>query len=95
MPVTVVHVVILALGLGLDLTHECGVQKLMKENLKVVWVKFSTLSLAVFGYDCNYMECTSMPSLKLKTRPRIYLASLSLSMTQSSSNFNEREVFVN
>jgi len=65
-PATVVHLVIWALGWGLDLTHECGVQKLMKENLKVVWVKFSTLSLAVLVTTAITWNAQACPHQKLK-----------------------------
>ncbi len=57
-----------------------GAQKLTGENLKVVWAKFSTLSLAVLQNVYNSLPIQTWPSLDLKTRPRFCPVSLSLSM---------------
>ncbi len=56
----------------------CRVQKLMGENIKVVWAKFSTLSWAVFGMHVIAWHTHACPHLELKTQPRFCLVSLRL-----------------
>jgi hypothetical protein len=57
-----------------------GARKLRRENLKVVWAEFSTLSKAVLQNVYNLWAIQTRLSLDLKTRPRYRPYSLSLSM---------------
>jgi hypothetical protein len=57
-----------------------GALKLSEENLKVVWTKFSTLSLAVLQNVYNSWPVQTRLSLDLKTRPRFCPVSSSLSI---------------
>ncbi len=63
-----------------DNEFERGARYLMRENLKVVWAEFSTLSLAVWlvlhGKCLPYLRHI----LEWKTRPRLHPVSSSLSM---------------
>ncbi len=53
-----------------------GARKLMGENLKVVWAKFSSLSLVV----CICLQVQVQTGLEWKTRPKFCTVGLSLSM---------------
>jgi len=60
-----------------------GARKLTRDNLEVVWARFSTLSSAVFVMSVIRLHAQAQPHLELKTRARICpanLNSLSLSM---------------
>ncbi len=50
--------------------------KLTGKNLEVIWAKFSTLSLAVLVRSAIERYRQTGTHLKLKARPRFYLASL-------------------
>jgi hypothetical protein len=52
----------------------------MGENLKVVWVEFSTLSEAIFVISTIARYRQTYPHFKLKTWPRFCTVSLSFSM---------------
>ncbi len=56
----------------------------MGENLKVVWAEFSNLSQVIL-LSCTISAWHDMqPLLELKTRPKVRLVSLSLSMAKSN-----------
>jgi hypothetical protein len=57
-----------------------GVQKLTGKNLKVVWGQVFHFKLDSFAVIKEVHGAKARPCLKLKTRPRFYPASLSLSM---------------
>ncbi len=57
-----------------------GAQKLMGDNLKVVWAEFSTSSWAVLQNVYNLWPIQTQLSQELNTRPRFHHVSLSLSM---------------
>jgi hypothetical protein len=57
-----------------------GVQKLIRENLKVVRYKFSTLSLAVLVISIIAWHRQAWPHLELKAWHRFRPVSLDLSM---------------
>jgi hypothetical protein len=58
--------------------RQLGAQKLTGENLKVVWAKFSTLSLAVFVMSIIAWYRQTRSYLKLKTQPRFCPVIISL-----------------
>ncbi len=62
--------------------NNLGVQKLMGENLKVVWAKFSTLSWAVLIISATAWYRQKRQHFKLKTQLRFCPVNLSLSMEQ-------------
>ncbi len=59
-----------------------GVWTLTGDNLKLVLVKFSTLSLAVLEMIVTAWHEQAGPHLELKTRPRFYPLSFSVSMVK-------------
>ncbi len=56
-----------------------GAGKLTRDNLKVVWAKFSTLSLAVIVMIVIPRHIQAIPHLELKAWPRFRPVHLSLS----------------
>jgi hypothetical protein len=55
-----------------------GAQKLTRDNLKVIWVEFSTLSVAVFVMSVIEWHRQAHPHLKLKMWPRFCLDSVGM-----------------